>query len=337
MSADFTSFLRSLGLRPGIVAPDGKWRRCRTDDKPKRRNGAYVLDQYGGAAINYATMTERALWRPDHTEVPDYDPRALHEALRRQQREQDDAIAEARRFVEACAPLRNSHPYLARKGLDMTGAFGLRVCPEGWLVVPAYRDGRLVSYQRIHEDGTKRFAPGAPMRGATYTLERLQPTIHIVCEGLATGMALYAAVPHSRVIVAFTAGGLQAGAELLPPGMCCIASDNDHLRPCLQCRENGATAALDPRGPTPEGCKCNPGLRAALAASSAVGAGLAVPDALPGCTDWNDVLLYRLDERLTAWNRKPHDTDVKIRRAVTAALAMQLQRAAVFRAPYAGG
>jgi putative DNA primase/helicase len=337
--SDFRAFCESLGLRVSHIAPDGRWHRVPTANKPRRKNGAFKLAPDGriGWAYDLALHDGPVQWRPDASEAPDtFSPdrlRAAREDAEQRRREQREAIREARAFFDACTPLRNGHEYLTGKQLGMEGAHGLRVDGDGWLVVPAYRNGSLVSYQRISPEGVKRFAYGAPMSGTTYTLERRRSRHHIVCEGLATGLAIYAAMPGSRVVVSFTAGGLAHAAETLPSGFACIASDNDHATVCPPCREEGHTIARDPRGDTPEGCRCNPGIRAALAASSASGAGIAAPVCPDGGTDWCD---YRVEERarrLQDWKRRKHETDAVIHRAVDVAIAMELQRAALFRAP----
>jgi hypothetical protein len=174
------------------------------------------------------------------------------------------------------------------------------------------------------------------MRDATYVLERYQPSLQVVCEGLATGMAIYNAAEHSRVTLAFSAGGMANAVQRLGPGLCVIASDNDHRTVCPECRSEGLTVARDPRGGVPEACRCNPGIRAALSATQALGLdvkAIAVPVCPDGGTDWQDWRAETLAARLAAWTRKPHETEAKIRRAVDAELAMHLARAAQFRAP----
>lgn len=339
----FRDFLGSLGLQPATVDADGKWRRCRTADHPRKKNGSFKLAADGliGWAINYATMTNVATWRAaGATDVPEYDPRALTEARNAQRRQLIAATRAAREFYESCEPLRGGHPYLESHQLDMQGCFGLRVdrdgrtwhaalndyrtsqgdrpvrwqptAPGGFLIVPAYRSGQLVSVQRIAPDGTKLYYPGASTKGVSYTIERAGAPIHVVCEGLATGLALFAAVPLARVVVAFTTSGLLTAAENLPAGLAVICADNDR--------------ATEARIGT------NPGVDAAQKASEATGAGVAIPTCTDG-TDWCDYRNELYAERVQAWNRKPHETEASIRRAVDAQIAGMIQRAARFRAP----
>jgi putative DNA primase/helicase len=339
--SDFRAFCESLGLRPGAIQPDGKWRRCPTVTKPRKKNGGYKLSPDGriGFAWDLAVHDAPATWRPDGGAEPETFSaerlKAARDAARQQRQQVIAATQDARAFFDACAPLRGGHPYLEAKQLDMTGCYGLRVDRDGWLVVPAHRDGALVSYQRISPDGQKLFAPGASIKGASYTIERNAPTLHVICEGLATGLAIYAATSGARVIVAFTAGGLAHAAETLTTGQCVVAADNDHQTICADCRAEGATVARDPRGDTPEGCRCNPGIRAALAASSAVGIGMAVPDLTEG-TDWLDWRNAERARRLAAWTRRKHETEAVIHRGVDTQIARAMNRAARLRAPMEG-
>src|SRR5690606_3035190 len=114
-------------------------------------------------------------------------------------------------------------------GLDMTGCGGLRVDNEGWLVVPAYRGAEFSSVQRIAPDGQKRFWPGAPMKGVSYLIDRPGASVTVLAEGLATGLAIHAACPLVRVVIAFSAQNLVTVAKRRRwQGMVAVAADNDH-------------------------------------------------------------------------------------------------------------
>lgn len=317
MTHDFTAFLRSLGLRPGTTLPDGRVRRCATESHPRRRNGAYWLSIDGrvGFGQDWAQHAEPVLWRSDGGADREQDAREAAALLREaraaqaeQRRRQAAATARAREIYAGCAPLIGAHPYLEAKGLDMRGCRGLRVDADGWLVVPMHRGGELVSLQRISPRGEKRFWKGAPTRGASYTIERQGATLTVLCEGLATGLALYAAVPHSRVVVAFNAGNLPRVAESLPRrGMVAVAADNDHA--------------------TEQRTGSNPGVEYARAAAELLGCGVAVPEDLEG-TDWLDWRTERLAVRLRPVYGRRTPTEAQARRAVDAGIASEVMRAA---------
>jgi len=74
---EFTAFLRSLGLFPGAVVPDAKIRRCPTESKPRKKNGAYWLSLDGrfGWGQDHRFHSEPVEWRADEdTNLPDFDP-----------------------------------------------------------------------------------------------------------------------------------------------------------------------------------------------------------------------------------------------------------------------
>lgn len=307
----FEEFLRSLGLKPRVIVADGRWRRCPTEDHPRKRNGSYKLVEGGhiGFAQNWAVHDSPVTWRPERQDdAPAFDPAKLERARKEAREKMVRAIEGARTFYESCKPLMGGHPYLESHGLDMTGCYGLKLDPQGWLVVPAYRRGSLMTVQRISPDGDKRFWPGAPVSGASYTINRRNASITVLCEGLATGLAVFAAAPLTRVIVAFNAGNLSR-VEIPHAGLTTIACDNDR--------------ATELRTGT------NPGLIAAREAAEALKCGIAVPTDMQG-SDWSDWRQERIAERLENWTRKPHETDAVIRRAVDAQLAAEIQRSARF-------
>jgi hypothetical protein len=116
-------------------------------------------------------------------------------------------------------------------------------------------------------------------------------------------------------------------ALALPTGLAVVAGDNDHKTVCRRHKDEGRTVAPEPRADDPAWCKCNPGLRAAQAAAIAVSCGVCWPTDIDG-TDWSDWRAAQLLLRLQ--QRRPHERDSEIRRAVDAAIQMQMQKHARF-------
>lgn len=292
---DFAEFLRAMGLKPRQVNADGKWRRCPTTEHPKKRNGSYKLDPTGtiGWAQDWATMDKPATWKADGTKTEPIrlDKDAMIEQHRAAMAERHAAIARAREFYRTCKPLRGGHPYLERQGLDMTGCYGVRVDDAGWLVIPAFA-GQMVSYQRIAPDGTKRFAPGCPIAGSSYVIERRNHTLTVVTEGWATGLAIFAAIRDCRVVVAWSAGNLPQDYPRIR-GWRVVAADNDH----------GTEAK---RG-------FNPGVEAAQKAAELLKCGVAWPDGIQG-TDWADFRRerYIILREMAGWTESEAITRVKV-------------------------
>ena len=299
---EFETFARGLGLRPRTVMADGKWRRCPTDEHPRKRNGAYKLLPGGtlGFVQDWASMDKPATWKAGK-HVDEFDINLFRQAQKKADDDQHEAIAAAQAFYDRAEPLRDGHPYLEAHGLDVSGCEGLRVDGTGWLVVPAYRGREVVSVQRIAPDGTKRFWRGAPVAGTTYTIRRRTPAMYVICEGLATGLACWMAEPTAQVIVAWNAGNL--AQVMAPRGLVVVAADNDK-------------ATHDRTG-------TNPGLEAGKRAAERIGCGVACPVAIKG-TDWCDYLSEHMAQRLTLKGK--WTSDDYVRRVVLAEIRTELRR-----------
>lgn len=267
----FEAAMTASGLIPGAIVADGKWRRCKTTDKPKHRNGAYVLYADGrGYWRNWATDFELNKWEPAGIELSaKADPEI---ARRRQEAERAarvNAVRGARARWNESEPMRNLHPYLERKGLNAAGCAGLRVWRD-LLVVPVYFGNSITSIQTIDAGGQKRFWHGAPVKAGAYIMHRQRAAVTAVCEGLATGLAVYQSLRHASVIVAFDAGNLTPVVDRIrPTGNVVICADNDHA---TQARTG-----------------INPGIQKAENAAELIGAGVAFPKGIEG-TDWADAL-----------------------------------------------
>jgi putative DNA primase/helicase len=312
---DFNSFCCSIGLLPRAIDPDGRWHRCPTESHPHSKNGAYKLALDGGIgfAMDWSVHPEPLTWRPEgdiHLQPVD---RAAIERRKAEERMRTAAATKAaQEYFAACRPLREGHPYLTKKHLDMAGCFGLRVEKAGWLVVPMYVNGQIISVQKISPEGEKLFWLGAPTRGAHYVIERRDAPLSVLCEGLATGLGIFAAVPTARVVVAFNAGNLARVAETLTwRGMVVVAADND--------------AATEQRTGT------NPGIKAAQDAAAILGCGVAIPSGIVG-TDWLDYRNEKIEERRQVPRFRRGISDLGIRRAVDAEInAAMLRNATLSR------
>ncbi|MCK9380835.1 MAG: toprim domain-containing protein [Sulfuritalea sp.] len=308
---DFPNFCRAAGLIPRDITPDGRWHRCPTESHPKSRNGAYKLMVDGdlGFVQDWAIHPEPLIWKPNASNQPTPIDRAAIQRRRAEERRQiAAAMRSARDYFDACKPLREGHPYLAHKLLDMAGCFGLRTDDAGWLVVPMHINGALTSVQRISPDGEKLFWSGAPTRGASYTIERRSASLTVICEGLATGLAIFSAVPTARVVVGFNAGNLVRVAEALPRrGMVVVAADNDLATE----RKTGI----------------NPGVKAAQEAAAVLGCGIAVPIGIAG-TDWLDYRNEKIAERQQVYRRGRGVSESSIKKAVDAEISAAMLRGA---------
>jgi putative DNA primase/helicase len=308
---DFANFCRDAGLIPGDILADGRWRRCPTEDKPRKRNGSYKLTESGtlGFCQNFAIHAAPLMWKSNGASeaiLRQVDQEAIRKRLNDERRKQVKATQAARTFyLQKCKPLIGNHPYLQAHGLDMTGCYGLKVDPTGWLVVPMLNCQNIMSIQRISPDGKKLFWPDAPTKGTIYPIDRQGFSVTVICEGLATGLAIFACVPTCRVLCAFSAGNL-ANVPIPLRGLATIAADND--------------------SDTEAKIGSNPGVKAATEASSAFGCGVAIPTSEYG-TDWCDFRTGRLQYLLTD---RPKAREADLRRAVDAEINTAIMRTAKF-------
>lgn len=307
----FENFCRAAGLMPREIVADGRWHRCPTESHPQSKNGAYKLMVDGdfGLVQDWGVHAEPLTWKPERpVQVAPVDREAIQRRRAEERRRIAAAIRSARDYFDACQPLRDGHPYLTRKGLDMAGAFGLRVDDAGWLIVPMLANGAFASVQRISPDGDKLFYSGAPTKGASYNIERHSASLTVLCEGLATGLGIFAAVPTARVIVAFNAGNLARVAEAMPRrGMAVVAADND--------------LATETKTGT------NPGVKAAQEAAGILGCGTAVPTGITG-TDWLDYRNEKIAARKEIVRLGRGVSESSIRKAVDAEISAAMLRGA---------
>ena len=270
----FELALLSSGLRPRNIVADGRVHRCATESKPGKRNGWWVLHPDGHGVFGDWTTGSGApigTWK-DESATTRIDPALEARMARRREQERADRVAAMRRariIWANAAPLRQPHPYLANKGLSMLGCDGLRQA-GACLLVPVMLDRGLISLQSITGDGTKKFYPGAPVKGGAFVLARPRAAVTAICEGLATGLAVYQCVRQATVIVAFDCGNLLPVIQRIKPhGTVVIAADNDHR-------------TMAARG-------FNPGLDKARNAADLIGCGVAFPEDIEG-SDWDDAM-----------------------------------------------
>lgn len=215
-----------------------------------------------GAAIRIAAVGEddAPVLVPANDLGPDPEVQRRHAAQRA-----------AQATWETAAPADPCHTYLQRKGVAPRD---LRMDRHRGLIIPLVDlDGTIHSFQRIEEDGSKRYLTGGakaghfaviggPLDGATTIL---------VCEGWATGASAHAATS-LPVVAAMDAGNLRQVAPILrerfPDRRIVLLADNDNK----------------------PGRSDNPGVAAATAAARAIRGLMAVP-VDPG--DFNDLALAK--------------------------------------------
>lgn len=218
---DFLSFARDHGLIMDHVIADGRVHRVRTETKPRKRNGAYAFDNVRGFVQD---------WTVHPSAIPYRDGSPKPSAARLNRAQGVSADAKAAELLAGQIIARSAflpHPYLARKGFPQLAG----LVDDGRLIVPMYAAPhcrRVVSVQRIAEDGSKLFLRGGVAKDAVYHLGR--GSTDVLVEGYATGLSVRAAMTalyrDCRVVVCFSAGNLASVARLYPRGF--VVADNDH-------------------------------------------------------------------------------------------------------------
>lgn len=175
----FESFAKKHGLIIENVVMD-KWMRVPTQDKPTKRNGAYIWDGRNGAIINFAKHENHIIYKDDVTR---YDP-FIQEKIRKSEKDKLDKQLRAKRkavFIVNNA-VQSSHPYLEKKG------FSKGLVWNSLLVVPMRIDGDLMGCQLITPEGDKKFLTGQLTKGASLIIDNKGRDILV--EGLATGLSV---------------------------------------------------------------------------------------------------------------------------------------------------
>lgn len=170
--------------------------------------------------------------------------------------------------------IKGEHPYMDAKGLagewllngdPLSSPEGI-IKPGELLLVPAYKEGKLVNVQKIKMNGDKRPITGGEMSGVMHVIEGKTATIGIA-EGFATGVTTHRMTGYT-VFVAFTANNLaevtNAARKMNPGSKLVIFADND---------------------PFDEVHRWFPGLHFAEQAATPTGAKIALP---PELGDWDD-------------------------------------------------
>jgi len=227
---NFVEFAASFGLIISDPIADGRFHRTRTEDHPRKKNGAYLYTGDRGVVKNFATMTEFETWKD--AQVRHNVGRAVVKDVAASLKAERDRHAKARieagKLIEACR--RGKHPYLAAKGFPE--AEGL-IHEGGDLILPM-RDrldyGTVNTAQRISVDGSKLFLTGGKAKGSIFILGKGSRGERFLVEGYATALSVQAALMDLRkrceIWVCFSDSNLLYVAQFLSKGSLIVA-DND--------------------------------------------------------------------------------------------------------------
>lgn len=223
----FASFVAERGLIVPNLISDGRVHRVKTDDHPKKQNGAYMFDGLKGWAQNWAIDSKAIAYRPDSD--PDPINRAELELIAKTRREEEErmrqkAADKARKLISEAK--QDAHPYLVRKGFPHQAGlvYGATLLVPMWNFRDYGKD--LFSVQSIAADGAKKFLPGGRAKGAVHRIGSAHELWH--CEGYATALSIVEGLRRlcrkASVVICFSAGNLAYVAQHMGGT---IVADND--------------------------------------------------------------------------------------------------------------
>ena len=274
---DFIQFAASYGLRIERLTAD-RWTRVPTDDKPRRKNGAYFFNGLMGVCQNWALMLEPAVWWPDKDAAP-IDKRELARraaaAKLRLREDREKAARKARAMMEETDV--TLHAYLDKKGLGAHRGLVYRPDTDNLLIVPMYVDKRLVGCQTITVDGDKKFLHGQQCKGAEFIIKG--GDMDVFCEGMATGLSVHAALRQQCTVhICFSASNLTLLAKQAGRGF--VVADYDMVN--------------------------KSGKRTGIEAAKATGLPVYIPEAEGDDfnDEWRRIGTFQASQILLAWIRK---------------------------------
>ena len=213
----FQQFAEKHGLIIDHLIHD-KWTRCRTVDKPNKKNGSYIFDGITGAVQNWAVHEKPISFRGKH------DP---SQVIRKPKITIDVAKNNSRASGKAAFILNNAvkkpHSYLEKKGFPEE---------KGWvwgelLIIPMRINGDLVGCQLIDPEGNKKFLSGQKTKNASAIFDNKGQII--LCEGYATALSIRRALKtiktRYKIVVCFSASNLSEMAKAYPDSL--IVADHD--------------------------------------------------------------------------------------------------------------
>lgn len=231
----------SVGIWPPKSRSYGKWLYADTmDGKSGKGDGRVILDENRVTAHNWQTGETVTVWLRD--DVPPKERRRIAFEVEQEKDRQKGRAARAAklalRIVEDATPAK--HTYLAGKGFPdevalVISADYLRrhageylIAGDRAIVMPARKGNRLTSVQLIWEDGVKKFLAGGSIAGSCHRVAKGRDIW--LCEGLATGLSLRAALKGlgraDTVLCCFSASNVAEVARSVS-GRCYIAADHD--------------------------------------------------------------------------------------------------------------
>lgn len=287
---EFKTEIQHYGMAPPQDIVPGKLIRF-SDDGRRNKDGWYILfinpDGSAGASFgNWKGVDQKWFRGTNGTSLSKEEKASLYKQIEENKRksiaerkkQQTLAAEKAMRMWDAANPANPENKYLVRKQVK---SYGLKESSEVLLVPVMCENNRIISLQKIKQDGSKTFLKDGRTKGGFFLIGSIeQAEVIYICEGYATGASIFEAT-QIPTVVAFNSGNLKAVAELYkrknPAIKIIIAADNDLKTE----KEKGF----------------NPGIKSAKEAAKAVNAGLCI---CPIDSDFNDLFVEQGIESVRA-------------------------------------
>lgn len=228
---NFRAKLAEYGLHPEYIEITDKIKRFPVDGK--NLNGWYFFQQVGDDSYGAMGDWSRGISQTYTSFAPgksEKEIKQIKEEFERIKKESDNLRKEESKKVALKAHdmwtglKEGNHPYLKKKKIEAHGARRFK----NSLVIPIYKNGKIVSLQFIDSSG-KRFMSGGEVSGGAYVIQGKKEYV-VICEGFSTGASIFESTGY-QVFIAFNAGNLSKVAkrvsEILPESKIIIAADND--------------------------------------------------------------------------------------------------------------
>ena len=237
---NFEDFARIHGLIINHVVMN-KQMRTATEDHPRKQNGSYKFLGDIGWVMNWATMSEPAVWFERQDIVKDkVDPtrnlkpmwsnvNRMNDKLKKEEAERK-ARSKAYKIMKQAK--QETHPYLAKKGFPNMKWYVWtdNDTQRKLLVVPMSIDRKLIGCQLIDNEGNKKFLYGQTTKGAIFSFDA--KGIPIFCEGFATALSVRQVLKASNIkysiYVCFSASNMKLVCGTINDGI--VIADNDSNR-----------------------------------------------------------------------------------------------------------
>ena len=224
----FEDFARVHGLIINNVVAHRQMR-TPTEDKPRSKNGSYKYLGNVGFVMNWATMSEPAVWFSDdktaHVQTSNINSLFNSLSVLDKQVASEKASKKAGWIMHQTK--KGWHRYLSDKGFPLEEMDIWNTNGNSLLVIPMRIDKRLVGCQLINDKGDKKFLYGQTTKVAVFTFNA--KGFPIFCEGFATGLSIREVLKASNIkyciYVCFSAANMELVSRSFGDGL--IIADND--------------------------------------------------------------------------------------------------------------